>query len=209
MTSSRPARLDRAAPPAERDDATLANELRDDDEAAQREAWQRFNPIVRRTLARMIGPARQLNDDLTQETFLRFFQRVRRLRDPEALRSFVIGIAIKVAQEELRRIRVLGWLKLTATGTLPDVASSSDVHARDALLRLYAILDRLSAQDRALFVLRFVEELELKDVAEALGLSFMTTRRRVERVWTRVFTEAQRDPALVRYLESGSIGRRA
>jgi len=62
------------------------------------------------------------------------------------------------------------------------------------------VLDRLSAADRAAFVLRHVEELELVDVAGALRVSLATAKRRLQRVTRRVFAMAASDPALAAYL---------
>jgi RNA polymerase sigma-70 factor (ECF subfamily) len=57
---------------------------------------------------------------MCQEVFLRFFTRIDELRDRNALRSFLIGICLGVAQNELRRARVRRWIFLTQTGDLPE-----------------------------------------------------------------------------------------
>ena len=72
-----------------------------------------------------------------------------------------------------------------------------DTDAREALARFYKILDRVNATDRAAFVLRFMEGLELTEVAAALKLSLATTKRRLARVWARVLLLVERDPVLV------------
>ena len=42
------------------------------------------------------------------------------LKDPAAMRSFLIGITIREIRSELRRRRVRKWLMLTSTGELGD-----------------------------------------------------------------------------------------
>ena len=74
-----------------------------------------------------------------------------------------------------------------------------DTDAREALARFYKILDRVNATDRSAFVLRFMEGLELTEVAAALKLSLATTKRRLARVWARVLLLVERDPVLVHY----------
>src|SRR5262245_25619256 len=65
-------------------------------------AWRLLRPFVDRTLRRLLGPDRD-HKDLVQEVFIRFFRTVPRLRDPEALRPFMFGIAARVVKRELRR----------------------------------------------------------------------------------------------------------
>ena len=71
-----------------------------------------------------------------------------------------------------------------------------NAEAREALTRFFKILDRLNAVDRTAFTLRFVEELELRDVAAALDLSLATTKRRLTRTWKRLSCLVRNDPAL-------------
>ena len=56
----------------------------------------------------MLGPGVDLQD-LTQEVFLRFFGKIRELKKLESLRSFVMAIAVRRAQEEIKRRRVRRW----------------------------------------------------------------------------------------------------
>ena len=81
---------------------------------------------------------------------------------------------------------------------------SGELHVcnRDPEVRLPEIgsgLDRVNTTDRTAFVLRFMEGLELAEVATALGLSLATTKRRLARVWARVILLVERDPVLVEY----------
>src|SRR5262249_51305584 len=91
-----------------RDDTALATALRARDRGAAVQAWVRFSPLVLGVLRRFFGPGPGGNSadrqDLCQEVFLRFFARIDELRDPGALRGFLMGIALGVAQNELRRI---------------------------------------------------------------------------------------------------------
>jgi len=137
--------------------------------------------------------------------FLRFYRNRALLRDPAALRSFLFGITLRVAASELRSRRVRSWLRLTRDGVLDDQeAPRTDPDAREAVRRLYAILDRLDANGRMAFVLHYVDGWELTEVAEAFGISLATIKRRLARVAVRVFASAQADTLLVQYL--GTVG---
>lgn len=189
-----------ALPLSATDDETLARAAAQGHPGAAPVVWQRFAPLVRRILKRTLGPGDEV-DDHVQDTFLRFFRVAKDLRDPSLLSSFIVGIAVRVARAELRRRRVRRWLQLSPSGELPEVGGAQqDPQGRAALTRLYAILDQVDDRSRTLFVLRFIEGLELTEIAAALGCSLATTKRHLARASHRILTAAQRDPALSAYL---------
>jgi RNA polymerase sigma-70 factor (ECF subfamily) len=182
-------------------DAELVAALQAGDARAFTIAWTELGPMVRRLVARFFGPDPSA-PDLCQEVFLRFFRRIRELRSPDGMRGFVAGICLGVARNELRRARVRRWVRLTAAGELPDVPNQGpDLDAREAMQRFYRILDRVGAQDRSLYVARFLEKMEIEEIATAHGLSFGTAKRRVARAVARVGLQLGRDPLLAGYLD--------
>jgi RNA polymerase sigma-70 factor (ECF subfamily) len=184
---------------ADGDDATLARALIARDPRAPRVLWQRFAPMVFRMLRRTLGSDHDL-DDLAQEVFLCVFEKVRALREPKALKAFVISVTSLTMRHELRRRWVRRWVRLSGKTDAAELEIvTPDTDAREALARFYKILDRVNATDRAAFVLRFMEGLELTEVAAALKLSLATTKRRLARVWARVMLLVERDPVLVHY----------
>lgn len=191
----------------EPDDAALALSARDGDAGAYGAIWDRYHGLVRRILRRVLGPARDVDvEDEVQEVFLRFYRMRHALRKPEALRSFLFGIALRVARSELRTARVRSWLRLTKDGTIEDRPSpASDTEAREALMRLYEILDRLDTESRLAFVLHHVEGLGLVEVAQALGVSLATVKRRLSRASGKVLRLAEQDAALRAYVQ-GRLG---
>ena len=182
------------------EDADLARALIARDPKAPRTLWRRFAPMVFRMLRRALGPGHDV-EDLAQEVFLCVFEKVPSLREPKALKAFVISITVLTTRSELRRLWVRRWIRLSGKG---DATTKAVVHldtdAREALGRFYAVLDRINAQDRTLFVLRFMEGLGLVEVAAASGLSLATTKRRLSRVWAKVILLVERDPVLSQYL---------
>jgi RNA polymerase sigma-70 factor (ECF subfamily) len=193
----------RRLPVAIMDDAALARAAAAGDRSVAPLVWDRFSPLVRRVLRRSIGPGADVEDHV-QEVFLRFFHEVHGLRELGKIESFLWGIAVRVARSELRRRRVRRWLRLTDDGALPEDAEApgADADAREALARLYAILDETDWQSRLAFVLRHVEGLELERVAELLGVSLATAKRRLVKAQARVLAATARDPALRGYVEA-------
>jgi len=180
-------------------DEGLALAACDGDPRAAIAIWRRYGVQVRSKLLRWVG-SHDL-DDHVQEVFSRLFEQLPRLRQPSALRSFLIGITLRVACTELRRRR--RWrLRLTTTGELPDLAEqgADDGTGREALSRFEGILAKLGPRTRRVFVLRYIEKLELVDVAAAMDISLATAKRHLQRASTRVFAMAEREPALVDYV---------
>jgi RNA polymerase sigma-70 factor (ECF subfamily) len=185
-----------------RDDAALAAALVAKERGAAVEAWSRFSPMVLGLLRRFFGPGAD-RQDLCQEVFMRFFARIGELRDPSRLRAFLMGICLGVAQNEQRRVQVRRWVRLTPAGELPDFAVTGlDPEAQEAMARFYQILARVSVEDRSLFVTRYVEKMEIAEVAETLGIPLSTAKRRLVRATRRIAAKMNREPALARYVDN-------
>jgi RNA polymerase sigma-70 factor (ECF subfamily) len=194
----------RALPVHYGSDAALAHALAEGQAPAAAAAWDRFAQVIRSLLWKALGPGAEI-DDLLQDVFITLFRRARDLRDPNALGSFVVGIAVRTARSELRRRRVRRWVSLTADGSLPDVEiPHKDFSGRAAVRKLYGILDELDSEARLAFVLRHAEGLELTEIATALDCSLATVKRRLAKASERVLVRSKRDPDLAQWVERSS-----
>jgi RNA polymerase sigma-70 factor, ECF subfamily len=174
LVPARDARPDEEPPTK---DADLVQALRAGDPGAPAALWNRYSPSVGRVLAKALGPTVEI-EDLTQEVFLRVFGRLPSLRDPSALRAFVLAVAMNVLKWELRRRWIGRRVRLSGTGELPDIENTpADAEARHALQRCYRILDSLPTKERMAFVLRNMEGMTIDEAAEALGVSISTAKR--------------------------------
>lgn len=192
-----------AEPPAnlaDASDAALARALMAGEPLAPRIAWGRYSPMVRRILRRSLGPERDV-EDAVQDVFLCVFDKVPTLRNPAALRAFIISVAVRTLRYEIRRRRVRSWLRLSGDTETPDLrVVHPDTDSREALVRFYRILDRINVRDRTAFALHYIEGMEVPDVANSLGVSVPTTRRCLARAKERLVLFAGRDPLLVEYV---------
>jgi RNA polymerase sigma-70 factor (ECF subfamily) len=187
-------------------DAALASELQARSPEAARVVWQRYSPLVRRMLARALGPERDVEDSL-QEVFLCLFNKIPELRNPAALRAFIVSIAIRTLRHEIRRRKLRSWLRLDGNVAVEDVrAVNPDPDAREALIRFYALLDRINTRDRSVFVLHVIEGMDIEAIANALEVSVPTTRRCLTRARERLLLLAGRDPTLVDYVSKFDTG---
>lgn len=191
--------------PASHDDAALARLVAAADPCGASALWDRYASLVRGLLRRTLGPSADV-EDLVQDAFIGLLRTLPGLRDPDALRSFVVGTALRIARNEVRRRRVRRCLSLTLTGSMPDAAQqgASDPEARRAVRRLYEMLAKVDDRGRMAFLLRHLEGCDLAELAAALGCSLATAKRVLARAEDRVNAMVRRDPLLAAYArESG------
>jgi RNA polymerase sigma-70 factor (ECF subfamily) len=182
------------------DDAELAHMLVEGDPRAVRASWLRFAPFVHHLLKRALGPDDDVRE-LAQLVFERFFRRIAQLRDRGELRPVVIALTTNALRAELRNRRTRRWLHVGQAGAAPRNSSvPPDSPSREALRRLYSILDRFKTEDRIAFAFHFLQGLSLEEVAAALNLSLPTTQRVLARVWSRIVLLIEKDIALLDYL---------
>jgi len=182
------------------DDVLLAHALIQGRPEAPLAAWRRFYPLVASTLRRMLGPGGDLQD-LAQDVFLRFFTKVNGLRNVESLRPFLMGIAIRRAQEEIRQRRVRRWFgPVLDDSVMPPTTTEMEPENRQAVLHFYRVIDRLSVSDRSIYVLRYLEGLEHAQISTTLGISISTLRRRLVRLSKRVHRLMSADPVLAEFV---------
>ena len=189
----------------ERSNDELVEGLRAGDAWARAELFDRYAPLVERTLRRILG--RELHTDLADvihDCFVETLVSLGRLRDPKALPGWIRSIAVHVGYRLIRSRRARSWLVFWEPATIPHVpVSDADPEVRDAYVRTYALLDHLGADGRIAFVLRHIEGLELEDVASACRVSLSTIKRRLARAERRFAAGASRDPVLREWLERG------
>ena len=186
-------------------DAELVAEVRRGSPHALRAVWERHAETVRATLHSSLGGDPAI-DDLTQEVFVSFYRRAAQLRDPSALRSYLMGSAVRLAAVEKRsRSRRRRRLDALASDPWGPKEQLPNVAGRDALRALRAILDHVSERPRMAFILRYVQDLSPPEVAVALGVSEATAKRAIAKGRDRVVRLARREVALQSYL--GQLGR--
>jgi RNA polymerase sigma-70 factor (ECF subfamily) len=83
----------------------------------------------------------------------------------------------------------------------PHVDASEEVG--EATRAVYSVLSEMDADDRIVFTLRYIEGLELTEVAAATNVSLATVKRRLSDVGKRFVNRAKHFEALRPWLEAG------
>jgi RNA polymerase sigma-70 factor (ECF subfamily) len=184
-------------------DAEILAALRAGTAAGGAALYDRYQKHVRRVLTRVLGHHTDLSD-LVQEALMTAIGTIDRVQGPESLRAWVTSVAVFTARSEIRRIARRRFLRLTAHEELPDVeAPVSNPEADEALRTTYRVLARLPTDERIVFALRFIDGMELTEVAEACDVSLATVKRRVQRARRRFETIAACYEELSEWLERG------
>ena len=145
-------------------------------------------------------------DSLTQECFLRAYQNIDRFRGECSVQTWLLRIAVNLAKDHERNRKLSFWKRFLGFSTeevharaiefpAPGPTPEQSLIERAQVEAVWDAVRELSPQQRTIFALRFVEELELSEIAGVLGLqtgsvkaqlfrSVHTVRRRLkEQQW--------------------------
>jgi RNA polymerase sigma-70 factor (ECF subfamily) len=158
---------------------------------------ERYGPYLERLLGRMVGWDPEL-PDLLQDVFLQAFQCLHDLKNPAALKGWLGRIAIFTARAWIRKRRLRrGWLRILAPEDLPETnAVVPEPEVIEALQHTHAVLDALPPDERLAFMLRFVDGMKLREVANICEVSLSTVKRTLSRAEKRFLAVTRRDPLL-------------
>lgn len=134
---------------------------------------------------------RDLAEDITQETFLRYLEKYRFSSSETALK-YLYTIARHLCVDEFRKAPVLSLEASAAPNAAADTGQASDLplsetigipSGEDALLTTLALrkaLQELPAAQQELLLLRYVNEVPSGILAKLLGISRFALRRRLQ-----------------------------
>jgi RNA polymerase sigma-70 factor, ECF subfamily len=191
--------------PVTRDDVAIVRGLRAGEPWARAALFDRCAPAVGRIVQRVLGTSDGDEiAELVHEVFLHAMAGLDKLRDPEALVGWMQTIATNLAYRALRARRARRWLLFWEPAELPEPSVEGvDPGVVEAFRRTYAALDKLPADERVAFVLRYIEGFELERVAALCDVSLATIKRRLVRAEKRFASIARADEVLRDWLERG------
>lgn len=126
-------------------------------------------PGLYRTAYLMLGE-HQLAEDLVQTALAKTYASWRRVKDPAAAPGYARVVLVNTAASWFRR---RGWRNERPTQTLPEAATDSDPSTRPAVVDA---LRALPPRQRAVVVLRYYDDLSVREVARTLGIGEGTVK---------------------------------
>jgi len=134
---------------------------------------------------------RDLALSLTQDTFLRAWMARASFRGDSSISTWLMRIALNLLRDHTRTNRFRFWKQAATTAVdVSDVAThlptpGSSVEARliasEQLALIWDTVASLSSRQREIFLLRFVEGLEIPDIAQVTTLPVSTVKSHLYR----------------------------
>jgi RNA polymerase sigma-70 factor, ECF subfamily len=172
-------------------DRALVDALKLNQPGARELLYDRYSSHVQRVLTRVLGVDPAL-PGLLHDVFIEAFTNIRSIRKGSRLKGWLTSVTVFTARAHIRKRNRSSALWFGDTVTLPEVpAHGVDFEMREALAHTYLILNRLPADERIAFALRFLEGMELTEVADASRVSLSTIKRRLSRAQRRFFMRAK------------------
>jgi RNA polymerase sigma-70 factor (ECF subfamily) len=169
-------------------DAELVGRALRGDAWAHEALYRQYVGLVATVARRMLQPSDV--DDVVQETFLIAFEKLDRLTQPEALKGWLLRIAVSQVHRRFRFWRVKKWvLGDVGHAALADqVAPGAPANVTAELAKIDCVLATLSPKLREPWILRCIVGCSLDEVATACDCSLATTKRRIREAQDAVDT---------------------
>lgn len=168
-----------------RTDEELMADYRAGDRSAFRELYDRYAPVLERTMLRDLWHPEEARD-LVQQTFLQL-HRARHDFDPnQKLRPFIFTIALNLKREHFRRIKRRPETPLEQAPAEPALEPEGAEQRWDAVNALRQGLRELPDSEREVIELHWFAGLPFSEVAEVVGASLSAVKVRAHRGYTRL-----------------------
>ena len=112
----------------------------------------------------------QRAEDLTQETLLRGWRQLKKLRDSAAARVWLLRIATNLHRDGLRAARPAAAYQVHEAPS-PDLGVAGRLEQKECVARAMAELDALPARQRQVMHLIIIEQLSHDEAARVLEIS--------------------------------------
>jgi RNA polymerase sigma-70 factor (ECF subfamily) len=146
---------------------------------------------------------RDLAESVTQDCFLRAFKARALYRGQCSVRTWLLAIATNLVRDTTRSRGFRFWKHVrTSAVDVHELGSrlacrqqtaEANLLMREKLRHLWATVDGLPGKQRTVFLLRFVEEMQVSEIADSTGLNLST----VKSLLYRALRTVRVDPPLV------------
>jgi RNA polymerase sigma-70 factor (ECF subfamily) len=134
---------------------------------------------------------RDLAQSLTQDTFVRAWAARQTFRGDCSIATWLMRIALNLIRDHTRTDRFRFWKRVSETAVdVSDVSAhiphrdsslESRLIASEQMTLVWESVGQLSERQRSVFLLRFLEELELSEIADITGLPISTVKTHLYR----------------------------
>jgi RNA polymerase sigma-70 factor (ECF subfamily) len=142
---------------------------------------------------------------LTQETFLRAWSTRFAFRGECSVPTWLTRIALNLLRDHTRTGRFRFWRRVSSTSVdaseiapflpNPDSPADSRIIASEQMSLIWKTVDNLSPRQRTVFLLRFVDEMELPEIAAVTGIPLSTVKSHLYRALAAVRARHAKSPS--------------
>lgn len=162
------------------EDVDLVKLCQDGDMVAFEQLFQRHQDRIYSVAIRMMNnPEDAL--DITQEIFLRAYQKIGKFKFTSAFSTWLYKLATNLCIDELRKRK-----RSTDTVPLEEAVSKADINTpednailKDRESQIWKAINSLKDKERAIIVLRDIEGLSYKEISEVFGCSLGRVKSRI------------------------------
>lgn len=141
------------------------------------ELFKRHSAYVARLAYRLMGRDADI-DDIVQDVFVLLFRRIDTIRQVDAVPAWLATTTVRLTRRRMRVKRIALVLGFGDRIDMAEIEGASDSpEARAALHGVHAALQGVSVNARIAWVLRYLEEERLEDVARLCSCSKSTAKR--------------------------------
>ena len=166
-------------------DQAAATELDDIDGLARK-----YRPRLLRFVMSSVRDE-DLADTIVQDTLLKAYRNRAGFRGDCSLNTWLTGIAVNLIRDHARTQKFKFWKKAQATAVdATDMANhlrsggsspERSLLAREQAVQVHDAMESLSPNQRTAFLLRFIEEMDLPDIADAMSMPVNTVKTHLHR----------------------------
>jgi RNA polymerase sigma-70 factor (ECF subfamily) len=138
-------------------------------------------------------------EDLTQDVFELAYRKMNSLHDPQRFRSWLYSIAVNRCNDFLRKRKYLALLQMRTGQEQDFVDSGRDmqksynerIEKKRFWQQVKAMLHNLSAMERQVFTLRFMDHRNINEIAAILDKNESTIKTHLYRALSKVRGQAE------------------
>jgi len=180
--------------------------------AGDRACFEELITIYQEKIFRMVyyrTGSRMDAEDLTQDIFMKAFRGLHTLKDKKRFGSWLFSIAVNRVRDFQKQKRLLVFFDLERDVKDPDTSNMEihdDPHGINHLMRqefwghVRRLMEKLSRWEREVFLLRFLDQLTIREIAQILSKSESAIKTHLY----RAIKKFKENPELTRLL-SGEI----
>lgn len=119
----------------------------------------------------------QLAEDVTQETFIKVYEKIGTFRHNSSVKTWIMSIAINLCKNQMRT----HWFKRTALEYFPDLTAKDSYGEIIEKNAVSVEIMRLQPKYREVILLYYYQELSVKEIASVLCIKEATVLQRMKR----------------------------